>query len=391
LGRNLYNPDGDAEGWRRPWNSFGTESAGPALASAGRILPLITTAHCPSAANNNYWPEMYFNMAIVDENRTHPYKDTPTPKRFGAVSPLDPEFFSGIDEFAGELLQKAPSGRYSPVWVAERLEEYAGTASTGLKKAKSKVKNPNDPEFRRMAADVAIQAGLGNFFAAKFRAGVLFAIYERSRHRPALEQALKAYHTARDAWAGFAQSAKDIYCNDITFGPEYFQRGDWLDRLPAIDADIADMQAMLDKDAGAGVDAVKIELKTVEQAMRVVLEKPKHDERPLLIDLHTPPMQFRRGEALAIIANVPKAGNRAMIDGIHLRYRRVNQAEAWQTIEMERGEGNYRAVIPSAYTDSSFPLQYHFQIRGRDGEAWLCPGLEHRQQGQPYFIVRQKI
>ena len=49
-GRAMYNP-GD-----------GTEATTPAelaLASASRILPLITSAHGPSAANNNYWPEMY--------------------------------------------------------------------------------------------------------------------------------------------------------------------------------------------------------------------------------------------------------------------------------------------------------------------------------------------
>lgn len=40
-----------------------------ALASASRILPLVTTAHHPSAANNRYWPEMYTNMPVGDEAR----------------------------------------------------------------------------------------------------------------------------------------------------------------------------------------------------------------------------------------------------------------------------------------------------------------------------------
>ena len=37
-----------------------------ALAAASRILPIVTTAHMPSAANNNYWPEIYTNMSMVD-------------------------------------------------------------------------------------------------------------------------------------------------------------------------------------------------------------------------------------------------------------------------------------------------------------------------------------
>ena len=141
-GRNLYNPDGDSDGWRRASaKQFGdgAEPAELALASASRILPLVTTAHCPSAANNNYWPEMYWNMPIVDASHRNPYSDTPSPKVLGTVSPLDPEFFLGIDEFADELLKGKPSGKYSPVWVATQLEQDAENALAQLQKAKSKV------------------------------------------------------------------------------------------------------------------------------------------------------------------------------------------------------------------------------------------------------------
>jgi hypothetical protein len=72
-----------------------------------------------------------------------------------------------------------------------------------------------------------------------------------------------------------------------------------------------------------------------------------------------------------------------------LRYRRVNQAEIWQMIEMEKTGADYRAVIAADYTDSPFPLQYHFQIRADSGSAWLHPGLQPGWQGQPYFVVRQ--
>ncbi|HEY4301662.1 MAG TPA: hypothetical protein VGM73_12375, partial [Candidatus Didemnitutus sp.] len=52
-GRLLYNPDTGAEAWERPMCAMlgaGAESAMKALASASRLLPLVTTAHCPSAA-----------------------------------------------------------------------------------------------------------------------------------------------------------------------------------------------------------------------------------------------------------------------------------------------------------------------------------------------------
>ena len=101
----------------------------------------------------------------------------------------------------------------------------------------SKIKDLGFPEFRRAAADISIQSGLGLFFAAKFRAATLFGIYERSKYVPALERALGLYRKARAAWGSFATEAKPIYRSDVTFGPEYFQRDHWLDRLEAI-ADI---------------------------------------------------------------------------------------------------------------------------------------------------------
>ena len=385
-GRNFYNPDGDPDGWRRASaRQFGrgAESAERALAAAGRILPLVTTAHCPSAANNNYWPEMYYSMPIVDARRRHPYSDTPSPKVLGTVSPLDPEFFLGIDEFAGELLDGKSGGKYSPAWVATQLEKDAENALVELQKAKSKVGDANNPEFRRLAVDVTIQAGLGKFFAAKFRAGVLFAIYQRSQYLPVLEAALKANRAARATWAELAAAAKGVYRDDITFGPEYFQHGHWQDRLTAMDDDIADMEKLLNQTPSAVEASPKVDHNTIEKAMRQALAQQAHDKNPSPTGFHEPPPSFRRGQQLAILAHAPKLG------GVRLRYRRVNQAEPWQMVEMQQAGKDFRADIPAAYTDSPFPLQYHFQIHASDGVVRLYPGLQPGWQGQPYFIVRQ--
>src|SRR5262249_36993763 len=145
-------------------------AAETALANASRILPLITTAHLPSAANNNYWPEIYTNMSIVDANHPGPYGDTPTPKRFGAVSPLDPEMFLTIDQCADELIKGEFSGKYSPVEVAFWLTQFALSLSQLLTKPWQFPK-PN-PEFQRLAHDVNIQGYTGDFFSAKLRAAV---------------------------------------------------------------------------------------------------------------------------------------------------------------------------------------------------------------------------
>ena len=77
------------------------------------------------------------------------------------------------------------------------------------------------------------------------------------------------------------------------------------------------------------------------------------------------------------------------IRAIRLRYRRVNQAEIWQSCELQAAAHTYRAVIPAEYTDSPFPLQYHFELHPVSGTPWLYPGLFPAGMNQPYFTVRQ--
>jgi len=396
-GRSFYNPDTDPDGWQRLLQQQfgkGADSARDALASASRILPLITTAHCPSAANNIYWPEMYTNMPMVDASRPHPYSDTPSPRLFGTVSPLDPEFFLTVDRFADELLKGEDSGKYSPVWVAQQLDAAARQAAVQLREAKSNARDARNAEFRRLELDVTIQTGLGRFFAAKFRAGVLYAIYERTGHRPALLAALTAQRAARKAWAELAEQAREPYVPNITYGYDYFMRGHWLDRLPAMDNDIGDMEKLLN-DAGdsasPGRNLPDADLKTVKRALRTVLARSSPDDNPPLAVLHEPSLSFQRREPLPIVARISNTGAPARFFGLHLHYRHVNQSEDWQALEMERVGNDYRKIIAGDYTDTPFPLQYYFQIRDGSGKAWLYPGLKPGWHGQPYYYVRQRV
>jgi hypothetical protein len=342
-GRKLYNPDAKVEGE-------------PALAAASRILPIITTAHLPSAANNNYWPEIYTNQSLVEPAKTE-YTDTPTPKTFGNTSPLDPQLFSSINDFAGELLKGERSGKYSPIEVAQWLEDLAGATRPG--------------KDRRVDIDVAIQSGLGRFFAAKFRAGVLYAIHERTGDRAALEEALNSYRAARGAWAGLAEKAK-VYVPDITVGELPWLRGHWLDRLPTIDADIA----FLDKRLPTAT------LTNDPKVKAAIAQATGRPQRPSLAMHHRPSDRFRRGQALALELTGP------VLASARLHYRHVNQAERWQSAVMDRKGSAYVAAIPSEYTDSPFPLQYYFELKSAPDRAWLYPGFPADLAGQPYYVLR---
>jgi hypothetical protein len=378
-GRLMYNPDAAPDTWQRYLRKQ-FRAAAPhverALASATPITQIITTAHLPSAANESFNPEYYTNQSMLDASKPSPYSDTPAPKVFGNVSPLDPQLFSSINEFVVELLKRERSGKYSPLEVAQWLDAAAEAAASHLQQAEAHVTDKNSPDFRRAAIDLKIEIGIGRFFAAKFRSGVLYAAHEQSGDRTALEEALKQYRKAREIWQSFADGAKGAYVSDITFGTSPHQRGNWLDRLPAIDQDIAEMQERLEAASSAGTTQNSISLRD--------LTGPAKRES---VDLqHTPPRTFTPGQPLEIVLAVPRGAPQTL--AIRMYYRHVNQAEIYQSAEMQATANRFRATIPADYTNSMYPLQYYFELRSGADSAWLFPGLGNNLQTQPYFVVR---
>jgi hypothetical protein len=375
-GRLLYNPDADADCWRRYLRKqfgAGAPAADEALANASRILPIVTTAHGASAGNNTYWPEVYVNQSMVAPEQSSPYGDSPAPRVFGNVSPMDPQLFSRINDFADELLKGRHGGKYSPVEVAQWIEDYASGASKHLAQFEAKAGGKAGPEFRRIAIDIAIQAGLGRFFGAKFRSGVLYRIHEQTGDRAALEQSLKQYRAARTAWAELANRAKGVYVADITVGERRQLRGHWLDRLPAMDADIAALEKKLEQVGPGQSESGAV------PAIQVALGRPR---RAPAACRHTPPRRFSRTQPLEI--EITCETKPAMV---RLYYRHVTHAERYETAEMAVTGNRWRASIPAAYTNSPYPLQYYFEIEQGPDSATLYPGLGPELTNQPYFVV----
>ncbi|PWU12066.1 MAG: hypothetical protein C5B50_22180 [Verrucomicrobia bacterium] len=378
-GRLLYNPECDPEVWQRTLRKAFDKGAKPveqALANASRILPIVTTAHGASAGNNSYWPEMYFNQSLCDLKQPNPYGDSPAPRLFGNVSPLDPQLFLGINDFAGELLKGEPSGKYTPVEVAQWIEDYAEAAAKNLAMAQKHVRNKGTAEYRRMAADVKIQIGLGRFFGAKFRAGVLYGLYDQSGEGAALVESIKMYRRARDAWAELADVARGVYQSDVTVGEASHLRGHWLDRLPAINKDIAELEKKLELTGSAAASHPRI-----KECIREVLGRPHR----LVIDAHhVKPPHFRAGEQLDLRLTLKKSAG-----SVRLYYRHVNQAERFQSAQMQLAGNEFAAAIPAAYTNAPYPLQYYFEIQHDPRNASLYPGFGPELTNQPYLVVRQ--
>ena len=378
-GRLIYNPETDPDVWQRhlrgefQGQSLEVEAA---LASSSRILPIVTAVHSPSAANVNFEPELYTNQSMLDPSKWYPYNDTPAPRVFGNVSPLDPQLFSRMSDFAAELLKGERSGKYSPVEVAQWLEDLAQNAADHLAEAAMHSGGGSSLQFRRLAADVKIQVGLGRFFAGKFRSGALYAVHEQSGDHTALEQALKVYRRAREVWSQFAEEAKGVYVADITVGPQPFMRGSWPDRLPAVDGDIAEMAARL-----ASLGAFSPPTAAMRSAIQEILGRPQRFSLPCL---HTPAGGFVPGKPVELALSISGGTERT---AARLYYRHVNQAERYQTVEMQARGGEFQTTIPAHYAGSTYSLQYYFELREGPEKAWLYPGFGRDQNGVPYFVL----
>jgi hypothetical protein len=180
---------------------------------------------------------------------------------------------------------------YSPIEAAVWLEDWAAAASKGLAQAEKQASGARARNIAGWLSMWAMEADIGNFFAAKFRSGVLYRIFEQSGDRTALEESLKLYRAARAAFAQAANRAKGGLCPDITVGENPQLRGHWLDRLPAIDADIAAVETKLAQ-AKTGAPAAN-----VQAAIREALARPR---RVVPACRHTAPARFRPGQPLEL-------------------------------------------------------------------------------------------
>ncbi len=347
FGRGMYNPQ------TVPVQDL-------ALAAAGRILPLITTVHAAAAACDGYWPEVYWNQSLITEVTDGPYRDQSTPRVFDNVSPFDPQLFSSPREHAAELLG-TPSAKISPVQAATWLEALADEAEAAQKPA-------HDVDSERQRIDVAIQVGLGRFFAAKLRAGVLFALYRQSQDGRALTATIAHYEKARDAWAGIVKVSDGVY-GDLGSSDVISEHGNWADKLAMVDADINAVKAL---NATPGSDPRVAAAIGAAQAKIAVPE----------IDLqHTPSAGFTPGQAVAVTVS-------GALTGARLLYRHVNQGERWQSLDMTASGNTWTASIPADYTASPYPLQYYVEVQTHSGPAqW--PGLTMKPKHLPYVMLHK--
>ena len=380
-GRKLYNPDAEPETWRRAMRAefgSGAEATENTLKHASRILPLLTSAHLPSASNHDLWYELPTNMPIVDGSEPSPYGDTPTPKIFGTVSPLDPQMFSSVAEYVQSLADHKPSAKYSPIEAALWIEQCVNEAARWLDIAARTAKGRQGSAFRRIEEDVLIQIGLGSFFAHKLRSAVLYEAFQRTGDVNAGNSALEHYQKARNAWARMAARAEKVYRPNVSYGSVSKRSGHWIDRLPGIDADLGAMRAKLQQ----GQTSAKMAPGESDFMAARMSAADSFECR------HMPPAEFTPGQPLIVTMVVERS--EPGVSSVRLRYRHVSQAERWDALDAKAEGRSYTVPIPSEYTQTEFSLEYYFELTGGAGKTWMYPGFNKTLSNQPYFAVRNK-
>lgn len=375
-GRLLYNPEAPRESWLRHLSLHCGEAAEPlerALSLASRVLPLITLAHGPSASNNHYWPEIYTNLGLLDGTSKRAYSnDMLGPIRFGNAPTFDSELFASPREYVEALMAGEVPYRYSPLDVADWLQELAAGCEAGVADA-LRTSGAGTAETRRIVGDVRILAGIARYFAEKFRAACWAELFIATKGTELIEPAMDHMRRAVDGWRAAADASRDLYQDDLTYGPQSWLRGSWHTRLPEIEAELLDLEA------ARGADSFETVPLSEEARRAAAALRSRKPVRGLHLAVEAPEL-VTAGQDFVVVL-------RAAADAEPvLHYRHVNQAERWKSVRMQRRDGGFTATIPGSYTNSPYHLQYFVSLT-QEGQGVLTPGLDPDLANEPYFCA----
>ncbi|MBO9123813.1 MULTISPECIES: hypothetical protein [unclassified Rhizobium] len=379
-GRRLYNPESPSEGWMR-WLDRecgeASEACEQGLSWASRVLPLITLAHGPSASNNHYWPEIYTNLGFIEGEaggRAYGF-DMEGPTRFGNAPTFDPVLFANAREYAEALLSGKAMEKYSPLDVADWLDEMSAGCNAAADTASSAI-GWDRAETQRIVSDVKILGAIAGYFAERFRAACWAELFIATKATSMISPLVKHATKAVEHWRQASSVSKGLYHDDITYGPQSWLRGSWHSRLPEMEAELLDLVAL---QGYGGTESVPADGAASAAAKAINGHKAL---RRHVGELEYPE-EFTAGEPLRVRHKA--AGDAA----VTLHYRHVNQAERWETVAMERSGDTYLGEIPGAYTATKYHLQFFISYTS-GGEMKIIPGLAPDLANEPYATSLQR-
>jgi hypothetical protein len=297
------------------------------------------------------------------------------PTRFGNAPTFDPVLFANAREYAEALLGGNVLEKYSPLDVADWLDEMAAGCNASADIASSAVRW-DSAETQRIVADVRILGAIGAYFAERFRAACWAEMFIATKATSMIGPLVKHATKAVEHWRQASNVSKGLYHDDITYGPQSWLRGSWHSRLPEMEAELLDLVALR---GYGGTESVPANDEAVAAAKAINAHKVLHRQVGELVYSD----EFTAGEPLCV-------RHKGQADAIvTLHYRHVNQAERWETVTMERSGDSYLGEIPSAYTGTKYHLQF-FVSYSSGGKTKIIPGLAADLANEPYATSLQR-
>ena len=332
FGRLGYNPDTPPDVWRRQFERrFG--KAGPyverALHRASEILPRAV-AYCYPY---NHFPT---TRGWIERQRQ---EDLPV---YAKALPSDTQQFLSPADAAKSILEGTDAPKITPyessAWFARAANDVLGL----VEQAEAHAGGRSDREFAATMVDLRMLAHLARYHSWRAKAGVSWAMYERSHDLAALDAAIHRESLATDAWAAMVEAAGDVYHDDIMMGRRRSDlSGHWRDELVKLEAGLEKLR-QIRKDYKPG----------------------KSDDGPWIA--HVPIRRATPGEPLTIVATVD--GGEAT--RVRVGYRH-GEGDVTYLDELRIERYLLRATIPAEKVVPG--LSYFVEATGKSGRKTAYP------------------
>lgn len=393
FGRYGYNPNTDAVVWERAFaQRFG--DVGPhvsrAYREASQILPLISTTTLFSAANWRFWPEMLPCMHLDAYRAIQPSDQA----QFYAIAPFSSRqnwraegWASQHSAYVEDAIAGNLNSKWTPVEVANRLDELADATVEALDAARAKAEALDTREFDATEMDLRALAHLARYHAEKKRAATHLEFFRLTNDSARLPLVWKHIRQAKSEWEQIVSLTDGMYYDRMVFGfsqehhSDFLDRlqihtGHWKDRLPEAQADVDFVAGLLQ----ANGIALDVDVAAAEQSL-----KRLPGETPLA---QKPAIEHERITTLEVGQDLTATARVASVEplrDVSVYYRAMDQTRPWKrTLMQPTGDGAYTATIPAAEIDPRFDFLYYLEARvAHGGTFW-----PDWQRETPYVVVQ---
>jgi len=365
FGRIGYNPQTSPDTWQKEFEKRVGTAAAPfvqkGLQQASWILPRIITSCYPYSQfpTTRGWAEKQYMGEL---------------SKYAKADITDIRQFTNFDEEAQLIIEKGETPKMLQSANSKWFLKANASINLLVGKAKKAAGNNSNKEFNSTITDVEILSGLALYYANRIPAAVYYRLYDRTKDANSLDSAILYESKAVEAWRQIVNAAGDVYASDIMMGlREADLCGHWKDGLVALEKDLVHLHA---ERTGINQNAEA----TKNTHYKII---PVRTDKGFTV-IHQPVASATLGKPLTISVKVIAA---AGVKWVNLKYRSVNQEEAYKTLPMmATSEKNvYKVTVPAEEIEAKWDFMYFIEMMDNNKSGSIYPDLNVQT---PYFIVK---